>query len=110
MQRQQQLNQVIQGLEREANRLVIGGQQAYIEVKKSTGDIALDAERKIQQLSAASDTVAAQTRKLEELANGVDQGSQRIAQLAQKAAEYAGIVPEAVPADKTPSRSSAIHP
>jgi methyl-accepting chemotaxis protein len=110
MQRQQQLNQVIQGLEREANRMVVGGQQMYLDVKKSSGDLAADAERKLKQISAASERVEAQTKRLEELANGVDQGSQRIAQMAQKAAEYVGLAPESVPADKTVPAPPAIGP
>jgi hypothetical protein len=102
MQRQQQLNQVIQGLERGADQVVGRGHQAFLDVKRSGEEIAADAGKRMQQLAEASDEVANKTKRLEQVAAGVQGGSQEVLDFARKAAGYVGLSQEPVSTDKTP--------
>ena len=103
MQRQQQLNQVIQGLERGADQVMVRGHQAFLDAKRSGEELAADTGKRMRQLAEASDEVAEKTKQLEQVAAGVQGSTQEVVDLARKAAGYVGLSQEPVPTDKTPS-------
>lgn len=110
MQRQQQLNQVIQGLERQADQVVARGHQAFLDVKRSSEELAADAGKRMQQLADTSDEVAKKAKQLEQVAGGVQGSSQKVLDFAQKAAGYIGLSQEPVPTGKTPQVPQQSYP